>query len=147
MSVSKTIIDDSDLPAIFWPDGSAPKCETKNSELSREVAIQVHYPVFVKSQKRETQERRALDRDRKESVLAEQKSFVRLGKKQQMFDWLIALENTFPGMDERERDFCRKLLDRFRKYGIVKTKWITKKQYDWLKFISTRYICLPNRES
>lgn len=137
------IATDDDLPSIFWPDGPQRDARRVNDESWRGIALQVHFP-YIKTRRQIAREQRALAADAKERQQPDRKIYVKLAKKQQMFQWLMSLEKTIPGMDRNEADFCSKLLVKFRRYSPARVKWITAKQYEWLKFIGTRYIHIPN---
>jgi len=151
---------DEDLPSIFWkesgedsyfekrcPHGYIPgDCEVCIQQ-TKSVAIQVHFPAVLqeKSTEQVRREEKALARDRRESATVDKAQYIKIGKKSQMYSWLLTLEWAFPGMDFREREFCEKLLAKFRKYTVQYSKFITRKQYDWLKSLSEKYICIPKR--
>lgn len=140
------VATDDDLPDIFWEDGKRPASQSPHESLRGTVAIQVHFPAIIsKTAKQERREQRAIERDKRDSATESKKHFVQLGKKTQMYGWLLALENTFAGMDFRERDFCEKLLLKFRKYTPERAKWVTRAQFNWLKFISERYLWTGDR--
>jgi hypothetical protein len=142
--------DDDDLPDIFFDSAVEFGKQRDSGSVSdrKSVAVQVHFPVINwKNSKQERREKRAIEREQRDNFNDTRKVFVKSAKRQQMFDWLTHLEGTFPGMDERKRDFCEKLLRRFRRYGIQRIKWVTRAQYDWTKWIAERYIWIPKTDS
>ena len=136
---------DDDLPDVFWSGKPQVSKYPPDEELRSVIAAQLHYPEIKLTRKQQ----RDLDRDRRESshnpLGGDRKKFVRLPKKQQMFDCLRDLEATFPAMDTRERQFCEQMLAKFRKYTPVLAKWVTEKQYRWCNFIAGKYLKLPRR--
>lgn len=136
----KYVSSDGDLPDVFW-EGEAPKREKTENDLAKEVKVQVHFPAIIdKSKKQLKREARAIKKDEADRERGDKRTFVKFAKKSQMYQWLIALEQIIPVMDRGEMIFCSKLLFKFRKYGVERSKWISRAQYDWLKFIAKRYL-------
>lgn len=132
---------DDDLPEELFSD----KPLKRQAERPRdaEIAAQVFFPVIKKPAALTAKQERDLKRDREESEhLEEKKIFVKVGKKSQMYTWLYVMSknNLFSAMEPREQDFCLKLLTKFQKYSVQGVKWITLKQYQWLKRIAGKYI-------
>jgi len=142
--------DDDDLPDIFFDRTVERNDQHHANDLSasKSIAVQVHFPAISwKNAKQQARERRALKRENKESINETRRVYVKRAKREQMYDWLKHLEGTLPGMDYRERDFCEKLLRRFRRFGIERIKWVTLAQYQWTKWIAERYIWIPKTDS
>jgi hypothetical protein len=138
-----TDIDDSDLPEILWPGGKAPEPRPLDKYREAAAKVEAHYPAILE-QKRQRKIDRVIKRDREDS--AKERGgpcYIKRARKIQMYTWLMHLRNTFPAMDYRERNFCETLLAKFQKYTPYGVKWITRKQFDWLKNISVRYIHIP----
>jgi len=134
---------DDDLPEYLFNDRALPEPPKIDPRKRAEAAVLAHYPeIRAKQLKKEEQ---ALRKAQSEGVqLQEKKVYVKLSKKLQMWDWLLSLERTCPIMRKPEADYIVQMLAKFRKYTPYGVKWITKKQYEWLKFISVSYLRIPN---
>lgn len=134
---------DDDLPDVFW-NGKPMVAEYPPSGWNN-VAAQVHFPEV----KYTARQQREIDRDRRESErdpLGKRKIYVKAAKRSQMYQWLLALEPNFRVMDSGEARFCVTLLAKFRKYTVLRVKWITQPQYQWLAQIAAKYIQFPVRQ-
>lgn len=131
---------DDDLPEELFSD--KPISE-KLKERDSGIAAQVFYPV-IKEIKLTRRQERSLKEDR-EGSREDRRIQIRIGKKRQMYEWLKSIESyqLFGAMDDGEKSFCYKILEKFNKYTVQRTKWITQKQYEWLKFIAAKYLPLP----
>jgi hypothetical protein len=151
--MSQYIATDDDLPDIFWPEGEAPV--RQNSALSETVAekvkLQLFYPeirISASAQRR----REAAIRSEREISLEDRKVYIKLGKKVQMWSWLRMLFE--PGTigqvraenSDRVMEFLSRLYAKFYHYSPQKVKWITRKQYDWLENIASKYMKVPNEK-
>jgi len=135
---------DEDLPDFLFDKSKLPEPAAIDPRKRAEIAVQAHYPAL--SEKQRKREERALKRAEREGEgLEDAKVFVKRAKKIQMWDWLLGLEQTFPAMNFRERDFCEVLLKKFRKYTPYGVKWVTEKQFQWLKTIAATYVRLPRQ--
>lgn len=134
---------DDDLPEYLFNDRALPEPPKIDPRKRAEVAVLAHYPEI--RAKRLRKQEQALRKAQSEEVqLQEKKVFVKLSKKLQMWDWLLSLEKTCPIMRQAEAVYITQMLEKFRRYTPYGVKWITKKQYEWLKFISVSYLRIPN---
>jgi hypothetical protein len=114
-----------------------------NAELSKEVAVQVHFPVIPEEQLTRRQ-RASLKADREGGLFREDRRvYIKIGKKRQMYWWLCSIESSgFAKLTTGERQFCVVQLEKFKRYTVQGAKWITDKQFQWVKSIAAR--CLMN---
>ena len=141
---------DDDLPAIFWQKPKAGKDEAgAMTQAERAVAVSLHYPA-IKVSRRQQQRCEAALRSEREVSLQDRKVFIKLSKKLQMWDWLCGLlepETIIRIQNRQELTFVTQLYAKFFRYQPNKLKWVTRKQYDWLKYIACQYLKVPNEQS
>ena len=141
------IATDDDLPEIFWPGGKAPEPKPVDAVLQSEVAVSIHYSA-IEREKAERRERRAVAFENR-SALAEirGKQYIRFEKKEQMRAWLesLATQNATERMSPYEQRFFADTFGRFEAY-FPEVKWVTRKQYEFLKSLAAKYLALPDRE-
>lgn len=144
---------DSDLPAIFWPDGQAPEEIQRSSseEMKRYAAISLHYPALTKSDLEKQQARaeckaeRERKRDAREARSEARSIYIKSAKRAQMAGWIFALskQHAVNRMDSFERDFFLRTFTKFDRYFPFRLKWITQKQFDFARSLASRYLELP----
>src|SRR5690349_25166617 len=119
---------DDDLPDIFYKEVSPAKVKLGDD---KELLAQLIYPVIHLTRS----QRASLNQDKRESAegIVDKKSYIKIGKKLQMYDWLCSMESNqlFGAMDDFERRFCEEKLLKFRKYTVQGAKWLTIKQYNF----------------
>ncbi len=148
------IATDDDLPSIFWREPESPGTDEDHGakplkERSRAVAVSVHYPE-IKIPRRVQQRRDAALRAEREVSLHERKIFIKLSKKLQMWDWLCSMlepDVVVKIRNQAELGFVTQLYAKFFRYTPYKLKWVTRKQYDWLKYIASQYLKVPNEQA
>ena len=142
------IATDDDLPEIFWPGGKAPEPKPVDAVLQSEVAVSIHYSA-IESEKAERRQQRSIAFENR-SALAEirGKQYVRFEKKEQMNSWLesLAAQDAQSRMTPFEQRFFADMFGRFEAY-FPAVKWITQKQYEFLKSLAAKYLALPNRDA
>ncbi len=143
MSEKPYIATDDDLPPNMWPGFVESQNKPSTDEQKRrEAAVALHYPeIRVKQEARRAE--RIMRANRRSEQQGDRKVYLKLAKKCQMFDWLSGLKVAFPIMRPQERQFCESLLKKFMKYSPARAKWITRAQYDWLKWIASQYLMVP----
>lgn len=153
--MSEYIASDDDLPELFFlsKDEKIVTKERETTAATRAAAVLAHYPeIRVKPGQRRRQEA-ALRSEREISVGKEKKEFIKIGKKCQMWDWLCALfERETIGQVRAENSdavmkFLSELYAKFYRYTPHGVKWVTRKQYDWLKHIACQYLKVPNEQA
>ena len=100
--------------------------------------------------KRQQQRREAVNRSEREVSLEDKKVYVKIAKKLQMWSWLRGMfepDTIVKVRRQRELIFLTQLYAKFYRYTPYKVKWITRKQYDWLKWIACQYLKVPNEQS
>jgi len=141
------IASDDDLPEIFWPGGKAPESKPVDAVLQAEVAVGIHYSA-IEREKAERRKQRAVAFENR-SALAEirGKQYIKFEKKEQMNSWLesLAAQHAAARMSPYEERFFADLFGRFEAY-FPAVKWITQKQYEFLKSLAAKYLALPNRD-
>lgn len=150
MSESKYIATDDDLPDIFWPEGEAPKRSgtALSAEAQAQTKLQLFYPE-IRIPAAQQRRREAAIRSEREISLEDKTVYVKLAKKVQMWSWLRALfsPDVIPQVraenSDRVMDFLTRLYAKFYRYSPHNVKWITLKQYEWLKHIAAQYVKTP----
>ena len=141
---------DDDLPAIFWQKRKARKDVVGTmTQAERAAAVSLHYPA-IKVSRRQQQRREAALRSEREVSLQDRKVFIKLSKKLQMWDWLCGLlepDTIVKIQNRQELTFVTQLYAKFFRYQPNKLKWVTRKQYDWLKYIACQYLKVPHEQS
>ena len=137
---------DDDLPSIFWDGSAEPLSSSTAEELAkRMVAVAVHYPTTTPTEQERIDAR--MERERRKNARLDinenRKIWVKRAKREQMWNWLEGLDaqGEFGRMSPRESHFSTSLLKKFRTYG-NRTKWITRRQYDWLQAIAAKSLRL-----
>ena len=156
--MSDYIPTDDDLPELFFlpanSSGSSGVEARSVSGAARSAAVLAHYPE-IRVKARQQQRREAANRSEREISIGskDRKVFIKLGKKCQMWDWLRGLfEKEIIGQVRAENsdavmDFLSKLYAKFYRYTPYGVKWITRKQYDWLRYIACQYLKVPNEQA
>lgn len=154
--MSDYIATDDDLPELFFlPAGDHGKSSVAARDVSsaaRAAAVMAHYPeIRVKPGQRRRQEA-AIRSEREISVGKDKKVFIKLGKKCQMWDWLRGLfdAETIGQVRAENSDqvmrFLSELYAKFYRYTPEGAKWVTRKQYDWLRHIACQYLKVPHEQ-
>lgn len=141
---------DDDLPDIFWPEGQAPARQSSplSAEAQAVTKLQLTYPE-IRVSRSQQKRREAAIRSESEVSLVEKRVFVKVSKKMQMWSWLRAIfEPDVIGQvraenSDRVMDFLTKMYAKFYRYSPHKVKWVTLKQYDWLKHLAAQYVKVP----
>lgn len=136
---------DDDLPSELFTQ-EVRNAREPDVRARAEVAAQVHFPAIrTPSESRDDQRRlaRSISGEIRASATEGHRQYVKLGKKQQMAGWCLALEPLLHVLSAGEGDFIQCLLRKFRHYGVKRAKWITQKQYEWLLHIAATNIELP----
>ena len=137
------IATDNDLPEIFWQKPEAQKDKVRTmTQAERAAAVSLHYPA-IKVSRRQQQRREAALRSEHEVSLQDRKVFIKLSKKLQMWDWLCGLlepDTIVKIHNQKELAFVTQLYAKFFRYQPHKLKWVTRKQYNWLKYIACQYL-------
>lgn len=147
-SDSPYVSTDADLPISFWPDGELPDPKPADAMMRAQVAVSLHYSA-IERERAERREQRAVafeNRDALETIRV--KRYVKFSKKEQMNAWLGALaeQNAASRMTPFEQRFFSDMHSRFLKWFPC-VKWITQRQYEFLKFLAAKHLALPNREA
>lgn len=146
--VSRYVATDEDLPEIFWPGGKVPESKPVDVVLQSEVAVSIHYSA-IEREKAERREQRAAAFENR-SALAEVrgKQYIKGSKKEQMHSWLesLAEQNAQSRMTPFEQRFFSDMHSRFLAWYPA-VKWVTQKQYQFLRSLAAKYLALPNSEA
>jgi tRNA splicing ligase len=136
---------DDDLPDNFWEGVTKDDPLTQSSENARRAAVLFHYPE-IRVPASQQRRREAAIRSEREFSLTERKVYVKISKKLQMWDWLqhlfepdtiVKIENA------NELRFLTATYARFYRYTPFAVKWVTRKQYEWLRHIACQYLKVP----
>lgn len=138
---------DDDLPEIFWPGGKAPELSPVDTAKRAQMAVQRHYAPVEQSGS-ERRYARAVESERRtvaRELDADRKHYVRGKKCEQMHEWFeaLAVQKAQLRMTPYEQRFFADLLGRFQAW-YPRVKWITQKQYGFLRQIAARYLALPD---
>jgi len=141
------IATDDDLPLIFWHEPESPRTDDSGGagtlkERNRAAGVILHYPE-IKIPRRQQQRREAAIRSERKVSLQDRKVFIKLSKKLQMWDWLCSLlesDTIVKIHNQKELAFVTQLYAKFFRYQPHKLKWVTRKQYNWLKYIACQYL-------
>lgn len=145
------IANDEDLPEIFFRKPNAASGDSNwraVSQTARSTAVQLHYPE-IRVSKSQQRRRAAALRYEHEVSLQDRKVYVKLSKKLQMWSWLTNLFEaetiTHIGEEQGPRvlSFLTQMYAKFYRYTPYKCKWVTAKQYEWLKHIACQYLKVP----
>ncbi len=150
------LANDDDLPELFFlPTASAGKNSgvAARDDAVRSAAVLAHYPE-IRVKARQQQRRDAANRSERDIQIGnkDRKVFVKIGKKCQMWDWLRGLfeKDTIGQVRAENSDavmqFLTQLYAKFYRYSPHGVKWVTRKQYDWLRHIACQYLRVPNEK-
>jgi len=147
-SDSPYVSTDADLPVSFWPDGELPDPKPVDAMMRARVAVSLHYSA-TERERAERREQRAVafeNRDALEAIRG--KRYIKFEKKELMNAWIesLAEQNALERMTGYEQRFFTDMQSRFAAY-FPSVKWVTRKQFEFLKSIAAKYLALPNREA
>lgn len=155
--MSDYVATDDDLSELFFlpaGDRGRSSAETRReSSAARAAQVMAHYPeIRIKARQRQRQE--AAIRSEREIQIGgkDKKVYIKIGKKCQMWDWLRGLfDAEIIGQVRAENSdavmkFLSELYAKFYRYTPHGIKWVTRKQYDWLRHIACQYLKVPHEQ-